>query len=65
MCDECMPMHSLWKTGRCGCRFRQFLSSEEEVESLEGYRNELQREIAGVERRIEELNRKSRILITS
>jgi len=42
----------------CGCGFRQFLSAEEEVELLEGYRNQLQKEMAGVEERIKELKRK-------
>jgi hypothetical protein len=46
------------RIGYCGCRFRQFLSSKEEVELLEGYKEQLQREIAGVDGRIKELGEK-------
>lgn len=44
--------------GYCGCRFRQFLLPKEEIELLEGYKQQLQREIEGVENRIKELKRK-------
>jgi hypothetical protein len=57
MCDDCMPSH-MRSVGYCGCRFRRFLSPQEEIERLEGYRDQLQREIAGVEHRINELKRK-------
>jgi len=39
----------------CGCSFRRFLSGGEEIEKLEQYKAQLQREIQGVEARIEEL----------
>jgi hypothetical protein len=44
--------------GYCGCRFRRFYSPEEEVERLERYKEQLQKEIAGVDLKISELKRK-------
>ncbi len=44
--------------GRCGCGceggplFRHFFSSEEEKERLETYKNQLQKELAGVKESI-------------
>ncbi len=42
----------------CGCdrdsSFRRFSTREEELESLESYKDQLQRELAGVEQRIKE-----------
>lgn len=58
MCRECLPMPHIRSVGYCGCRFRQFLSVKEEVELLEGYRDQLQKEIAGVEERLKELKKK-------
>jgi len=58
MCHECIPLHSMRRIDYCGCRFRQFLSPEEEVELLEGYRDQLRKEIVGVEKRINELKKK-------
>ena len=47
--------------GPCGCgygpSFRRFFSSEEEREGLETYRDQLKKELAGVEERISELER--------
>ena len=45
---------------RCGCgpSFRRFLSSKEEQEGLETYKDELKKELAGVEERIKELKGK-------
>ncbi len=57
MCHECMPAHSMQRIGHCGCRFRQFLSPKEEIERLEDYKEQLQKEIAGVENRIKELKK--------
>ncbi len=44
----------------CGCGpwFRRFFSSKEEQECLEDYRDQLKRELAGVEERIKELKGK-------
>lgn len=42
----------------CGSSFRRFFSSKEEQECLEAYRDELRKELAGVEERIEELKGK-------
>jgi hypothetical protein len=42
----------------CGCRFRRFYLPEEEADRLERYKERLQKEIAGVERRIKELKQK-------
>ena len=39
----------------CGTSFRRFFSSEEKEECLETYRNQLKKELAGVEERIKEL----------
>ena len=46
--------------GCCGCgpSFRRFFSSKEEQECLEAYRDELRKELAGVEEHIEELKGK-------
>lgn len=40
----------------CGCSpgFRRFFSAEEERECLENYRDQLKKELAGVEERIKE-----------
>lgn len=35
--------------------FRSFMTKEEEIEMLQQYKEDLQKEIAGVERRINEL----------
>jgi len=44
--------------GCCGCGcgpgFRRFFSSQEERERLENYREQLKKELAGVEERIKE-----------
>jgi hypothetical protein len=63
----CEPKGS-WKgagtseSGCCCCGpvtfFRRFISSQEEAERLEEYREQLKKEISGVEERIEELKRK-------
>ncbi|UCD71481.1 MAG: hypothetical protein JSW70_00410 [Syntrophobacterales bacterium] len=48
--------------GCCGCgcgpSFRRFFSSEEEQECLETYRDQLKKELAGVEKHIRELKGK-------
>lgn len=63
MCEDmcCEPISSKKSTQMpCTChgpmaRHRYFLSREEEIEMLEKYKNELENEIKGVERRIQEL----------
>lgn len=42
--------------GCCGCGpfFRRFISVEEEIERLEKYRDQLKRELQGVEERIQD-----------
>jgi uncharacterized protein (DUF983 family) len=42
----------------CGPLFRRFFSSKEEQERLETYRNQLKKELAGVEECIKELKGK-------
>ena len=42
----------------CGMLFRRFISSKEETERLEEYRDQLKKEIIGVEERIQELKSK-------
>ena len=48
--------------GCCGCgcapSFRRFFSSREMEECLENYRDQLKKELAGVEERLEELKSK-------
>ncbi len=48
--------------GCCGCEcgpfFRRFISAEEEKERLEEYKDQLKKELAGVEDRIQELTAK-------
>jgi hypothetical protein len=46
--------------GCCGCgpSFRRFFSSKEEQECLETYKDQLKKELAGVEERINELKHK-------
>ena len=48
--------------GRCGCGCggfsRRFISAKEEQERLEEYRDQLKKELAGVEERIQELKNK-------
>ena len=43
--------------GGCGCGtfFRRFISAKEEQERLEEYRDQLKKELEGVEERIQEL----------
>ncbi len=42
----------------CGSSFRRFFSSKEEKECLETHRDQLKKELAGVEERIKELKGK-------
>lgn len=42
----------------CGTFFRRFISAKEEEERLEEYRDQLKKELEGVEERIQELKRK-------
>lgn len=61
----CQPGKMQRRTGRAGCNcgcgcgpsFRRFLSSEEERERLENYRDQLKKELSGVEERISELGK--------
>ncbi len=39
----------------CGVLFRRFISAKEEQERLENYRDQLKKELAGLEERIQEL----------
>ena len=60
----CQPSGSQGMLGACGCNcgccgcgtfFRRFISAKEEQERLEEYRDQLKKEIVGVEERIQEL----------
>jgi hypothetical protein len=53
-----MPIHPTRGIRRCGCGFRQFLSPGEEIEFLREYEKQLQKEIAGVDARIKELEKR-------
>jgi hypothetical protein len=57
MCCECEPPKPKGCTCGCGCgpSFRRFYSLEEERERLESYKDELKKELAGVEERLTEL----------
>lgn len=54
--------HRAWECNcgccECGCGtfFRRFISAKEEQEKLEKYRYQLQKELAGVEEHLKELN---------
>ncbi len=52
---RCMPGCTCGCCG-CGCGpgFRRFFSTQEERECLENYRDQLKKELAGVEERIKE-----------
>ena len=60
----CQPRATPRHMGMCGCEcgcaplFRRFFSSKEEQERLETYRDQLKKELAGVEERIKELKGK-------
>ncbi len=42
----------------CGVLFRRFISAKEKQERLEDYKEELKKELAGIEERIQELKAK-------
>ena len=58
----CQSRESHQSFGACGCGcgtfIRRFISTKEELERLERYRDQLKDEIAGVEERIRELKGK-------
>jgi len=63
----CGPIGGRWTSGVwgciCGCCgggtfFRRFISAKEEQERLEEYRDQLKKELAGVEERLRELKSK-------
>lgn len=62
MCQSRIDQRLAMTGGGCGCgcstSFRRFNSSKEELECLEDYRDQLQREVAGVEERARELKKK-------
>lgn len=61
MCQPRGSHFSAWGCGcGCGCGpfFRRFISKKEEVEFMEEYRDQLKKELAGVEERIRELKGK-------
>lgn len=59
----CQPRASQRTLGTCGCNcgcgcgtfFRRFISAKEQQERLEEYKEQLKKEVAGVEDRIQEL----------
>lgn len=64
MCQPGSSQRSFGAWGcNCGCSecgpfFRRFISANEERERLEEYRDQLKKELAGVEERIQELKGK-------
>jgi hypothetical protein len=63
MCEECITPAQLRRGIKplfcgCGCLgVRRFFTPEEEIEILEDYRRQLQKEIIGVEEAIKEIKR--------
>ena len=61
MCGECFPpRRESIRYCDCGCgcgprALRKYLTTEEEVEILEDRKKQLQREITGIEERVEKL----------
>lgn len=51
------PAGTAWSCCHCGCglSFRRFFSAKEELECLENYRDQLKRELAGLEERLKEV----------
>jgi len=62
MCCECGPRQvtggAKGSECRCGQSFRRFHSSEEERERLESYKQQLSKELVGVEERLSELKQR-------
>jgi hypothetical protein len=60
----CQPKGAFILKGLPGCccdsasQFRHFFSSKEEKECLDSYKDQLEKELAGVEERIKELEKK-------
>lgn len=56
MSHGCMHMPG-WNRGCCGCGpvLRNFVTTAEELEELRHYRNQLEKELAGVQEHIREL----------
>ncbi len=63
MCRECLTPIQQKRIERCGCgcgfMFRRFLTHVEKIERLGEYKTQLEKEIAGVERTIKEIQRES------
>lgn len=61
LCIECVPRHGRHQISSCDCGcgygFRQYFSEEEEVEALENYKEQLKKEIAGVDDKIKKLKK--------
>ena len=68
MCQcHCMPdrphsKHAGFVHGDCGCgcgshAFRRFISAKEQKETLEAYKDQLQKELEGVEERLTDLSK--------
>ncbi len=63
MCEECLTSTQQKRNARCncgcGCVVRRFLSPAEKIERLGDYKTKLEKEIAGVERTIKEIEQES------
>ena len=61
MCCEPKAVKTSSDSGCCCCEpglaVRRFVSSKEEAEKLESYKDQLEREIAGIDERIEEIKK--------
>ncbi len=61
MCEECLTPIKQKRIENCGCgyEFRRFLTPTEKIEGLGEYKTQLEKEIAGVERTIKEIQKES------
>ena len=63
MCEECLTSTQQKHTENCGCGcggiIRRFLTPAEKIERLGEYKTKLEKEIAGVERTIKEIQQES------
>ncbi len=61
MCEECLTLNKQKRIEYCGCGcvVRRFLTPAEKIERLGEYKTQLEKEVAGVERTIKEIQQES------
>ncbi len=57
MCEECITPKASVRLCGCCLATRRFMTPEERIDVLDEYREQLQKEIAGVEKTLEEIKR--------